>query len=156
VRSTRKLEAACRDQLPLLWLTGMMSPDHNSLWRFWRDNKKGLRQLFRQSVQLAVNAGLVGLVLQAVDGTKIQAAASGRSGWNKEQMQKLLAALDQELEQIEEELEREESILEGGGYRLPEKLEDRQALREAVKAGLEQLERDGRTHYHPREPERGG
>ena len=104
-------------------------------------------------MQLAVNAGLVGLVLQAVDGTKIQAAASGRSGWNKEQMQKLLAALDQELEQIEEELEREESILEGGGYRLPEKLEDRQALREAVKAGLEQLERDGRTHYHPREPE---
>ena len=153
IRSTRKLEAACRDQLPLVWLSGMIAPDHNSLWRFWRDNKQALRKLFKQSVQLAINAGLVGLVLQAVDGTKIVAAASGKSGWTKEQMQKLAAALDKELEQIEKELEQEGSSPEGTTYGLPEKLEERQALRAAIKAGLEQLEQDGRNNYHPKEPE---
>jgi transposase len=153
VRSTRKLEAACRDQLPLLWLTGMIAPDHNSLWRFWRDNKPALRELFKQSVRLAVNAGLVGLVLQAVDGTKIQAAASSQSGWNKEQMHKLLAILDAELGEAEKQLEEEGLSLEGGAYRLPRPLEDKEALRTAVKAGLEQLEQDGRKHYHPHEPE---
>lgn len=153
VRSTRKLEAACRDQLPLLWLTGLISPDHNSLWRFWRENKKALRQLFKQSVQLAVDAGLVGLVLQAVDGTKIQAAASGHAGWTKAKMQKLLKALEQELEQTEKGLEQEGPHAEGTDYRLPSNLEDRQALRQAVKAGLDQLEQDGRGHYHPKEPE---
>lgn len=153
IRSTRKLEAACRDQLPLLWLTGMIAPDHNSLWRFWRDNKPALRQLFKQSVRLALHAGLVGLALQAVDGTKIQAAASSHTGWSKEQMQKLLAALEAELNEAEEQLEQEGPSPEGAAYRLPETLEQREALRTAVKAGLEQLERDQRTHYHPKEPE---
>jgi len=153
IRSTRKLEAACQDQLPLLWLAGMIGPDHNTLWRFWRDNKKSLRKLFKQSVLLAVKQELVGLVLQAVDGTKIQALASGRSGWSKKKMHELLAALDKQLDQTEQQLEQEQPIAEATGYRLPEKLEDRQALRQAVQSGLEQLEQDGRRHYHPHEPE---
>src|SRR6266850_1620554 len=153
IRSTRRLEVACRDQLPLLWVTGMIAPDHNSLWRFWRDNKQALRELFKQSVRLAVNAGLVGLALQAVDGTKIQAAASSAKGWTKEQMEKLLAALDDDLGQTEKQLENEGLTLEGGAYRLPQELERKEALRAAVKAGLEQLEQDGRKHYHSKEPE---
>ena len=30
VRSCRKLETACRDQIPYLWLTGWQHPDHNT------------------------------------------------------------------------------------------------------------------------------
>ena len=29
VRSSRKLEAACRDQIPYWWLSGCQQPDHN-------------------------------------------------------------------------------------------------------------------------------
>jgi transposase len=101
LRSTRKLEAACRDHLPLLWLSGLHAPDHNSLWRFWRDHKEALRALFKETVQVALSAGCVGLALQALDGTRIQAAASGYSGWSKEQMEKLLAALDAALDETE-------------------------------------------------------
>jgi len=153
IRSTRKLEAACREQLALLWLSGMITPDHNSLWRFWRDNKSALRQLFKQSVRLALKAGLVGLALQAVDGTKIQAAAASHTGWSKEAMQKLLASLEAELNEMEQQLEEESSRPEGAAYRMPEKLEQREALRATIKAGLEQLEQDSRKHYHPKEPE---
>ena len=32
IRSSRKLEAACRDQISFLWLTGWQRPDHNTLW----------------------------------------------------------------------------------------------------------------------------
>ena len=80
IRSTRRLEAACREQVGLLWLTGMHSPDHNTLWRFFRRHKAGLRRLFKRSVHVAVQAGMIGLVLHAVDGTKIAADVSARDG----------------------------------------------------------------------------
>ncbi len=153
IRSLRKLEAACRDHLPLLWLSGLIAPDHNSLWRFWRDNKPALQRLFKQSVEVAVKAGLVGLALQAVDGTKLQAWASPHTGWTKAHMEKLLAAVEAELKLTEEQLEQEIPASRTSGYQLPKELQDKQALREAVKAGLQQLEQDGRQHYHPKEPE---
>jgi len=152
IRSHRKLEQACREHLSLLWLTGMNQPDHNTLWRFWQANKKSLRALHRQSVHLAMKAGMVSLVLLAVDGTKIEAVASGHSGWTKKRMQKLLAQLDEVLERTETEIETN-AQQEQGEYRLPESLEQQQALREAVVEGLRELEQSGRGHYHQHEPE---
>jgi transposase len=152
IRSHRKLEQACREHLSLLWLTGMNQPDHNTLWRFWQGNQKALRALHRQSVHLAMKAGLVSLVLLAVDGTKIEAVASGHSGWTRKQMQKLLEQLDRVLDQTEAEIAQNAQV-EQGEYRLPESLAQRQALREAVSQGLQELEQSGRGHYHRHEPE---
>lgn len=153
IRATRKLEAACREHLSLLWLAGLIQPDHNSLWRFWRDNQKALRTVFKQTVQLAVRAGAVGLALQALDGTKIQAACNGLEGWSKEHMEKLLAQLDAALEDIELKVVSENADVDQPGYRLPAGLAQRQALQQEIKKGLAQLQADSRRHYHPAEPE---
>jgi transposase len=153
IRSTRKLEAACRDHLPLLWLSGLHAPDHNSLWRFWRDHKEGLRALFKETVRVALSAGCVGLALQALDGTRIQACASGYSGWSQEQMEKLLAALDAALDETELKIVAENEELAVPAVRLPAGLAQREALREQVQKGLAQLAADERRHYHRVEPE---
>jgi transposase len=76
IRSSRKLERACRQMLPLVWLAGMYEPDHNTLWRFWQRYRRALKKVFADSVRVAVKANLVGMVMQAVDGTKIVSAAS--------------------------------------------------------------------------------
>lgn len=153
IRSTRKLEVACREQLSLLWLTGLIQPDHNSLWRFWREHKKALRRIFKQTVQVAARSGAIGMALQALDGTKIQAAASTARGWSKESMEKLLAQLDTALDDLELKVVAENGDVESPGYRLPAGLAERQALRDQIKTGLAQLEADGRKHSHPVEPE---
>ena len=153
IRSTRKLEAACSEHLSLIWLTGMEAPDHNSLWRFWRDNKKALRSVFKQTVQVAVRTGCIGFALQALDGTKIEAVSSSYTGWSKEYMEKLLAALDASLQDTELKIVQENSEEEAASFRLPAGLAERQALQAEIKAGLAQLEKDHREHYHPAEPE---
>jgi transposase len=152
IRSCRKLEVATQENLPLVWLTGMIRPDHNTLWRFWRDNKKAIRQLFKQTVELAHRTGAIGLVLQALDGTKIQACASSHTGWSKDYMEKVLAQLDESIDQTDLKLE-EEKAKDQGPYRLPASLTQRQELRQEIRAAMAQLAQDGRKHYHPVEPQ---
>src|SRR5687767_12409993 len=94
IRSTRALEMACQEEMGFVWLTGNHRPDHNSLWRFWHEHREGIRRLFRQSVKVALELNLVGLAVQALDGTKIAAVASGRGGFDRAHLQKLLARLD--------------------------------------------------------------
>jgi transposase len=153
IRSTRGLEKGCGEVLPLVWLCGRIVPDHNTLWRFWRDNQKALRGVFKQTVELAVRTGAVGLALQAVDGTKIPSAASDRTGWSKERMEKLLAVLDQALEQTEVEVAQANAEPPAAGPQLPLALAQRQALREQIQQGLAQLAAEERGHHHPVEPE---
>jgi len=153
IRATRKLEQACAEVLPLMWLAGTLKPDHNSLWRFWDANKKPLREVFKQTVQVAVGTGAVGLALQAVDGTKIEAVASGYSGWSKEQMEKLLAALDRAADENELKVMEANQGPEVSGPELPAGMAQRQALRKQIEQGLAQLALDKRKHYHRIEPE---
>jgi transposase len=152
IRSSRKLEKACRQHVALMWLTGMNSPDHNSLWRFWNDNKQALKEVFRQTVRVAMDAGLVDMVLNAVDGTKIAARASTDKAWFKKKLKKRLERLDLWLDQAMKEVEKAEKE-ESGEYRLPEELVEKQKLRERIQESLTQLKAKERESMHPGEPD---
>lgn len=154
VRSTRKLERACRDQMGFVWLCGNQGPDHNSLWRFWQANREALRRVFKKTVKVAMELELVGLVLQALDGTKIQAVCSGRGHFDQKALQRLQAHLDEVLVQREAALEEaarqeDESIMAREAAAL-----DRERLSaQAVRAALAKVEAGESRHIHPGEPE---
>ena len=57
VRSCRKLEAAYRDQIPCLWLTGWRNPDHKTLWRFYQVLRQTMRDLFKLTVGRCAGEG---------------------------------------------------------------------------------------------------
>lgn len=86
VRSTRKLEAACREQLPYLWLAGGQRPDHNTLWRFWQHHRLGLRRLLTEAARAIARLELIDRSVQAVDGTKFATPASNRWSLNREEV----------------------------------------------------------------------
>lgn len=146
IRGSRMVEKACRQHVSLLWLTGLHYPDHNTLWRFYRDNRKALKGVFKQAVRLAVKGGLVGMVLNAVDGTKIMADVSRRSGLHQKNLGHLLGKLDECVDKVFEQIEAAEVAEEGKEYKLPDKLTEKERLREFIQEGLEELEKEGVSH----------
>ena len=149
IYSSRKLEKACMDSMSLVWLTGNNAPDHNTLWRFFKNNKKAIRKLFKQGVRIAAKAGLVGMALHALDGTKIKSLASDRSGRHREDLEKALKGLDEAIDELEKRVEQERSAEENSEWRLPAQLCDKKNLRQAVEEALQRMEREDRDHLHP-------
>jgi transposase len=77
VYSSRKLEAAAKENIHFMWLVGMEKPDHNTINRFRSDRLKGvLKEVFGKVVHLLVESGHVSLQQAYVDGTKIEANAN--------------------------------------------------------------------------------
>lgn len=77
VYSSRKMEAALKENIHFMWLSGMNKPDHNTINRFRSDRlKEVLKEVFAQVVQMLIESGHVGLQEVYTDGTKIEANAN--------------------------------------------------------------------------------
>lgn len=152
-RSSRGLERACREQIPLLWLTGCQYPDHNSLWRFYRDHREHLRAVFKRTVRTAVRLGLVDLALQAVDGTKVKANAARERTLNREGLERLMAQVEEAIAALEAQNVADEAP---GVAALPAEMASAQALRTRVARALEQVQgEEGRRQANVTDPEAG-
>ncbi len=137
IRSSGKLESACRDQIPYLWRTGWQHPDHNTLWRFYMDHRQSMRKLRRRTVRTAVAMELVDLAVQAVDGTKVAANASSCRSYDAEGLAKLLERLDRAIAELEDQNEGE---TDRAPVQLPEELADKRTLRDRVRRAMAELE----------------
>ncbi|MFQ6030501.1 MAG: IS1182 family transposase [Dehalococcoidia bacterium] len=145
VRSNRKLEAACREQVPYMWLAGMQKPDHNTLWRFYLAHRDRMRVLLRRTVRTAVQAGLVDLALQAVDGTRIAANASKDRTFDAKGLGRLLDRVEAAIEDLEAQ------NATGGASppaHLPEELASAEALRQRVTEALARVKQEEGPNYH--------
>jgi transposase len=152
IRSTRKLEKACREHMGLIWLTGMNAPDHNSLWRFSHSNREGLCEVFKRSVEVALRCKLIGMVVHALDGTKMQAMSSRDQVRNAEKLEKMLERVDRSVADYMTEIERSERE-EMGEYKLPAGLHNELKRKERIRKALSELEESRKKVVHHFEPE---
>jgi transposase len=83
LRSSRNLERECKRNIELMWLLGQLSPDHNTIANFRKDNPKAIKKVFRATVALAKHFNLIGGKLIAGDGTKLRAQNSKKNNFNK-------------------------------------------------------------------------
>lgn len=152
IRSTRALEKAVHTQVAFMWLTGQQAPDHVTLWRFFRDNRKALPMLFKFVVKTSARMGLVGFALHALDGTKLSAACSTETASYRKTLQEELKKLDAIVDASVAEVEANEAAAPAE-WVMPEALADSKKRKEEIKAQLKELDEAGANHLHPKERE---
>lgn len=112
LRSSRRIEQALYDDIPMRWLSRNQQPDHSVIAEFRRRHHEALGNLLVQTVQIAKSAGLAGGHDLAVDGTKFQANASKHSamsyGYMEEEKKRLEEAVRKALAEMEAADQRDE------------------------------------------------
>lgn len=104
VRSSRKLEKECFRNIEVMWLMKQLTPDHNTISNFRRDNEKAIRKVFRATVKLAQHFDLIGGTLVAGDSTKLRAQNSKKNNFNPKKIERHLEYIDTKLDQYNQDL----------------------------------------------------
>jgi transposase len=151
VRSSRKIETRCHDDVGFRFLAANAAPDFRSVARFRKRHLAALEALFTEALTLCRAAGMVKLGRVALDGTKVRANASRHEAMSYDRMGEAEARLAAEVEEMLRDAERidaEEDQAHGADDRgddLPGELarrESRLAKIRKAKADLEQEARD--------------
>jgi transposase len=152
IRSTRKLEEACRYRFDFVWLVEGRRIDHTTFNKFRTKFRGPLKNLFKKIGRMAMTMGLIRLGEVAFDGTRVKANNSRYRTRTVKTLEEKLKGLDELFEQMMDKMnatDREEADL-GSPTRLPEELagveQRRQRLREAleeVKAAEEARRQEG-------------
>lgn len=106
VRSSRDLEKECKRNIEVMWLLESLAPDHNTISNFRRDNPRAIKRVFRATVEIARNFGLIGATLIAGDSTKLRAQNSKKNNYNQKKIDRHIAYIDKKLEEYQGQLER--------------------------------------------------
>lgn len=61
IGSSRQLEKECRRNIEVIWLLESLTPDHNTISNFRKDNTKAIKKVFFATVKIAHNFGAYNL-----------------------------------------------------------------------------------------------
>lgn len=148
VTSSRELERRCLRDIGFRWLSGNQAPDYRSLARFRRRHLDALPGLFTQLLSVCAEAGLVKLGRVALDGTKLQAAASKHKAMSYDRLGPKISALQAEVDALlaaAEATDLAEDVAYGEDQRgdeLPKELATREGRLVKLRAAKKALEDD--------------
>src|SRR5215216_6809113 len=102
-RSSRAIERACVDDVAVRVVAANQRPDHCTIARFRQRHEAALAGLFGDVLALCADAGLVGVAVLAVDGTKLHANASQHQNLDYEQIAREILAEADAVDRAEDE-----------------------------------------------------
>ncbi len=154
-RSSRKIERACHHNLSFQWLMGGGMPDYRSIARFRSKYKEQIKKVLKQCVSICLNLDLIEGNVLFTDGSKFRANASINNTRTKEQCEKTLQKIHEQIEQLVEDSEKiDEQEEPDSMVKLHQKIEDKEQLVQKIQKSLEQLQADDtKEHINSTDPD---
>lgn len=109
VRTSRKLEHACKVNVELWWLLKGQTPSARTIAAFRTENKKAFRNAFRHFVLLLKDWDLISGETIAIDSFKIRAQNSLKNNFNQNKIERHIQYIDSKIDEYESQLEQDES-----------------------------------------------
>jgi transposase len=98
--SSRKMEAACRDNVMFMVVSGESQPDHSTLAAFVSKLGGEVAKLFAQVLVLCDRQGLIGREMFAIDGVKLPSNASKARSGTRADFQRQLGKMEKQAQQM--------------------------------------------------------
>jgi transposase len=133
IRSARKIERACEEDVAFKTIAMMETPDHATIPGSSRGTKRRWRVLFGQVLGLCAEAGLVRPGVVAIDGTRMAGNAGRESTLGFEEIAREILAEAKAVDEAEDEL-----YGEARGDELPEQLRTREGRVEFFRRAREE------------------
>lgn len=155
IRSSRALERECYRNVEVMWLLKGLTPDHNTISNFRRDNPKGIRRVFRSTVGIARHFDLIGGILLAGDGTKLRAQNSKKNNFNQAKIERHTAYIDRKIEEYNALLASEDGdkLDESQQQEIAGKIEKHQTNRKKYELLEQQLNDTGENQISTTDPD---
>lgn len=155
VRSSRKLERALHHNITFIWLAGGLKPDHKTIARYRRKNKKAFKKVLKQCVQLCIKLKVIAGHTLFVDGTKIRANAGINRTQTPDRCREMLEKIDHRIDKLLSECEQIDQRENGQGslVKLHKDLADQETLKSKIQATLEVMEKEGLERLNTTDPD---
>ena len=140
--SSRRIEQATYDSVPVRMICGDTHPDHDTICTFRRENQALLQETFVRVLEMAQALKFlqVGQITVAVDGTKVMAHASKHSAVSYEHAGKTIEQLDLEVKELMAKAEQADSTPLQDGLSIPEEITRRQERKAALAKARAEIE----------------
>jgi transposase len=135
VRSARRIERACLEDVACRVIAAHQRPDHATIARFVVRHERALGELFGEVPVLCADAGLASVGVLAIDGTKVAANASRDRTMDYEQLAKAIIE-----EHIATDAAEDELHGEARGDELPPELATSKGRREWFREAKRRLD----------------
>ena len=148
--SSREIEKKCNEDLGFMFISHLNCPNFRVLSDFRKDNYKFFKECFKQSVLLAMEAGMASLGHISLDGSKFKANTSKHKAMSYGRLKAKEKELTEEIEDLLAKAakcdeEEDEEYQDKTGYEIPEELkikEKRLAKINEAKEALEKREQE--------------
>lgn len=109
IRSSRKLMEECLRNVHVMWLIGELTPDFRTISDFRKNNKKALKNIFKEFVKICLELNLYSRQLLAIDGSKFRAVNSKMNNVTENKLKKHLKRIAKKIDAYVKELEENDS-----------------------------------------------